>query len=239
MALNNRSRGSELSVVERAIACTKEYENVGYVQYDTKDGHYFYLHPSPFLSTVKNEIYYAAGTPPPENEFVEVEVSERKTEILDRSCKKYRYVKTISEWRPFDIAPLAIRRKNLDFMEIIDFFTYPYKGEAEIVQEIATCSTLFAFSSPPITGETGGIKTAVFGKNYQWDLFQRPLKIIPPEFKTISSDYLLLFGLKNRSTDQKIERRNQPGHSQARKNGVRCPDHDRRDRQTKVFEGTS
>ncbi|MBP2144905.1 hypothetical protein J2129_000359 [Methanofollis sp. W23] len=189
MALNTRSRGSELSVVEREIACNNRYEDVGYVQYDTKDGHYFYLHPSPFLPTARKEIYYAPTSPPPEYEFVEVEVSERTQVFLDRACKDHLYVKTICGWKPFDITPLATRRKNLDFMEIIDYFTYPYKGEADIVQEVATCSTLFAFSSPPITGETGGIKTAVFGKNYQWDLFQRPLKIIPPEFKKISSEY--------------------------------------------------
>lgn len=189
MALDSRWIGAELSVVERAIACDTEYENVGYVQYDTRDGHYFFLHPSPFLPTARKEIYYAPTSPPPEHEFVEVEVSERTPVFLDRACKDHLYVKTISGWKPFDIIPLATRRKDLDFMEIIDFFTYPYKGEADIVQEIATCSTLFAFSSPPITGETGGIKTAVFGKNYQWDLFQRPLKIIPPEFRRIRSEY--------------------------------------------------
>lgn len=189
VSLSKRWIGAELSMIEKELACNKIYENIGFVKYDTPDGCYFYLHPSPFLPTAKHEIYYAPVSPPPENQFVEVEVCDIIPQFLDKSRKKFVYIKKISSWKPFDPTTLAAKRKILDFREIIDFFTYPYKGESDIVQEIAVCSALFSFSSPPIRYNIGGIKSAIFGKQYQWDLFQRPLKIIPKDFMKITSDY--------------------------------------------------
>ncbi|HUU75927.1 MAG TPA: hypothetical protein VMW63_07530 [Methanoregulaceae archaeon] len=189
MSLNDRWIGSELSVVERELACNEKYANIGFVQYDTKDGKYFYLHPSPFLKTCKKEIYHTESSPPPEHQFVEVDILDEKTLVFDKYADNWVKLKEINNWKLFDPAPLVQRRKLLDFREIIEYFTYPFKGEAEEVNEIAGCSSLFVFSSPPIRENMGGIKSAIYGKLYQWDLFRKPLGIIPPEFRKVKSEY--------------------------------------------------
>jgi len=188
MSLYQRSRGYEMSVVERELVFNDKYSNVGFVKYDAKGGDFFYLHPSPFLKTFRNEIYYIPDNPPPEYQFAEVEVIGEKIVRLSNSGDTIT-VKEVSSWKPFDLTPLAQRRKLLDYEEIIEYFTYPLKGEDTVVEEIAGCATLFAFSSPPVADDVGGIKTAVFGKNYQWELFRKPLKFIPIEFLKPSSDY--------------------------------------------------
>ena len=189
MPLTGRYIGSELSVVERELTFNDNYANVGFVKYDTRDGDYFFLNPSPFLKTFKNEIYHVSEHPPPENQFVEVNVIDEKTVILPRTARKSISVKEVDSWKLFDPTPLAQRRKILDYEEIIEYFTYPLTGEDEVVEEIAGCSSLFAFSSPPIEDDIGGIKSAIFGKNYQWDLFRKPLKVIPDDFRKTSSNY--------------------------------------------------
>lgn len=188
MSLTRRSRGYEMSVVERELVFNDKYSNVGFVKYDTKEGDYFYLHPSPFLRTFRNEIYHISDSPPPECQFIEAKVVDDNIIPLSNSGETIT-VKEVSSWKFFDPTPLAQRRKLLDFEEVIEYFTHPLKGEETVVEEIAWCASLFAFSSPPITDEVGGIKTAVYGKNYQWELFRRPLKCIPFEFLKPSSDY--------------------------------------------------
>lgn len=202
MSLNDRWIGSELSVVERELACNKKYSNVGYVIYHTKKGDYFYLKPSPFLTAPRNEVYHTSNLPPPERTFVEVEVSDEKWVGLDKPEDDRRLIREITNWKPFDPTPLARRRKLWDFREILEFFTYPFKGESESVEEIAGCSTLFAFSCPPLENEAGGIKSAVFGKEHQWNLFKRPLNIIPQEFLKANSDYFYYISNNDRGFDK-------------------------------------
>lgn len=189
MSLFNRTIGSELSEVEKALIFDKKYANTGYVQYHTKNGEYFYLHPSPFLNTLKNEIYYCSQFPPPPNHsFIETNVIDEQM-ISSGNADQRIGVKEIGKWNLFDPSPLAARRKIMDFMEIIDYFTYHYRGEVESVNEIAGCSSLFAFSSPPREGFGGGINSAILGRDYQWNLFNKSLQIVPPELRKSTSDY--------------------------------------------------
>jgi len=190
MSLADRSIGSELSEVEKALIFDEKFANTGFVQYDTKNGEYFFLHPSPFLKTLENEIYHVSGSPPPpEHSFVETSVVDEQTVILDNFGDKWIRVKEIDTWKLFDPSPLAAKRKTLDFVEIVDFFTYPYKGEAESVQEIAGCSSLFAFSSPPCENSHGGINSAILARDFQWNLFNKPLQMVPPELRRATSNY--------------------------------------------------
>jgi len=191
MSLFDRSIGSELSEVEKALVFDTKYANTGYVQYHTKNGEYFYLHPSPFLKTPKNEIYHSSQFPPPPNHcFVETNVVDEQTISSGGSGDKWINVKEIGKWNRFDPSPLATRRKTMDFMEIIDYFTYHYRGEADSVNEIAGCSSLFAFSAPPIEGFVGGINSAILGRDYQWTLFNKSLlQIVPHELRKSTSDY--------------------------------------------------
>ncbi len=178
-----------MSEVEKALIFDEKYANTGFVQYDSSNRDFFYLQPSPFLKTPKREIYHSTGSPPPEHQFVVVEIIDERQEILDNFGKKWINVKEAINWKPFDPTPLAEKRKIMDFREIIDYFTFPYKGEEQSVKEIAGCSSLFAFSSPPVENSPGGIKSAILGKDTQWSLFNKPLIMVPNEFRRINDDY--------------------------------------------------
>ena len=105
MSLYDRWQGSELSVLEKELIFNRD--NTGFVEYDTKDGRYFYLHPSPFLNSPKREIFCAESCDPPaEHTFVEVEI-ESEREFTPRGSQDRITVKTISGWKPFDPSPLA------------------------------------------------------------------------------------------------------------------------------------
>ncbi|HUW85341.1 MAG TPA: hypothetical protein VMV55_00545, partial [Methanoregula sp.] len=74
MSLRDRSRGYEFSEFEKELIFRRE--NTGLVQYISKDGKLFSLNPSLFFEFMKNEHFYAESCdPPPNNTFVEVEVS--------------------------------------------------------------------------------------------------------------------------------------------------------------------
>jgi hypothetical protein len=189
MGLSNRELGSELSVVEKELIFNDKFANTGYVEYDTKNGEYFLLHPSPFLKTPRKEIYHISGSPPPEHCFVEVNPIDEQRVFIGNTSDRWINVKEVDSWKLFDPTPLAEKRKILDYREIIDFFTYPYKGEVESVEEIAGCSSLFAFSSPPDESSCGGINSAILSNDSQWNLFNKPLKTVPSEFRRINDDY--------------------------------------------------
>jgi hypothetical protein len=188
MSLNDRWMGSELSEVEKALIFNEKFANTGFVEYDTRNGEYFFLHPSPFKKTLMSEIYHISDSPPPDHQFVEVGIIDERTDSLG-SGERSINVKEVATWKLFDPTPLAERRKVMDFREIIEFFTYPYKGEAESVEEIAGCSSLFAFSSPPDENSPGGINSAIFGNDSKWNLFNKPLQTIPNEFRRINDDF--------------------------------------------------
>lgn len=198
MSLNDRWIGAELSGVERELACNPKYDNVGFVEYYRNDPRYFYLHPSPFLKATELVLYVADPAvvkqgPPPRHRFIQVRVIDEVKRPLDASRREWLTIRDIGEWKEFDVASLARQRKIMDFHEVIEYFTSPYDGEADSIEEIAGCSALFAFSAPPAHDESGGIQSAVFGKKHQWDLFKRPFNIIPKEFRKVNSYYYYHF----------------------------------------------
>ena len=77
MSLQDRSRGYEFSEFEKELIFRRE--NTGLVQYISKDGKLFSLNPSLFFEPMKNEHFFAESCdPPPNNTFVEVEVSSSR-----------------------------------------------------------------------------------------------------------------------------------------------------------------
>jgi len=190
MSLFNRTMGSELSQIEWALTFDKKYVNVGYVEYHSKSGNYFFLQPSPFLKRPEKELYYCPQSPLPENHsFIEIHVVEETSIYSGTAGGEWIPLKIIDRWQPFDPSPLAARRKTMDFLEIIDYFTRYYKGEADSVNEIAGCTSLFAVSSPPQEQTCGGIRSAVLSRDYQWKLFNNSLQILPQELRKLTSDY--------------------------------------------------
>ncbi|MBN1195218.1 MAG: hypothetical protein JXA08_07740 [Methanomicrobiaceae archaeon] len=190
MALYDRWVGAELSVVEREMLFNDAYADTGFVIHYSNDGKLFQLLASPFLENKDPAtIYFAEScSPPPEHIFAEVDVVSEK-EIWNEKTGANNSIKTIDSWKPFDPTPLAAQRRILDHEEVVQHFTHLIRGEEDIIHQIATCSALYALSSPPGVTGTGGITTAVFGKKFQWDLFTDSLAVIPDEFRAIHSPY--------------------------------------------------
>ncbi|NYT05930.1 MAG: hypothetical protein GKC04_06120 [Methanomicrobiales archaeon] len=190
MALHDRSIGAELSVVEREMLFNDAYADTGFVVYASDDGRLFQLLASPFLENKEPGKVYAAAScpPPPEHIFAQVTVISEQESIDERTGSKH-IVKTIGGWKPFDPTPLAARRRILDYEEVVQHFTRLIRGEEDVISQIATCSALYALSSPPGIAGTGGINTAVFGKKFQWDLFAGSMAVIPREFREARSPW--------------------------------------------------
>ncbi|KQC05315.1 MAG: hypothetical protein APR53_07970 [Methanoculleus sp. SDB] len=199
MALYDRSIGAELSVVEREMLFNDAYAHTGFVIHYSNDGTLFQLLASPFLENKEPDTIYFADscTPPPEHIFAEVDVAYEK-EIFNEKTGAHTTIKTIDGWKPFDPTPLAARRRILDPEEVVHHFTHLIRGEEETINQIATCSALYALSSPPGVTGTGGINTAVFGRKYQWSLFTDSMAVIPGEFRTLHSPYYYYLSARER-----------------------------------------
>jgi hypothetical protein len=198
MGLHNREIGALFSQVEWNLTFNDKYSDTGYVHYIGNNSRYFELRPSPFLENKKSSIYCSGDIAPPPNEtFIKTNViKEDKIEAIRKG--PIRSIKTIDKWESFDPTPLAERRKSMNPEEIIDFFSKKYKGEEDLINEIATCSSLYSFSSPPYSLDYGGINAGAFGRKDQWDNFKFPFRVIPPEFKRKDSAYYYYIAEKER-----------------------------------------
>ena len=175
MSLQDRSRGYEFSEFEKELIFRRK--NTGIVQYIANDGKLFSLNPSLFFESMKNEHFFAESCdPPPNNTFVEVEVSSADltyTQTQDGFRKDV--FKKICGWKPIDPRQLAQRQKLIAHDQIIQFFSYPFRRHDDITESISTCAALYAFSSPPITDAIGGVYAAILSKKTQWEAFKRPM----------------------------------------------------------------
>ena len=128
MSLQDRSRGYEFSEFEKELIFRRE--NTGFVQYISKDGKLFSLNPSLFFESMKNEHFFAESCdPPPNNTFVEVEVSSADltyTQTQDGFRKDV--LKKICGWKPFDPRQIAQRQKLIAHDQIIQFFSHPFRA---------------------------------------------------------------------------------------------------------------
>jgi len=182
MSLNDRSWGYEFAEFEKEFLFHRK--NTGFVEHISKDGRLFSLNPSPCFDTTKNLHYFVETYPPPENNScIEVEViADDVAYIPTRDGWTKDVLKKVGSWRSFDYQQIARRRKLIDYNQIIDFFSQSFRGPKDTIKEIATCAALFAFSSPPITEEIGGVNAAVLSKKQLWNEFKKPMNIIPKEF---------------------------------------------------------
>lgn len=186
--LQQRMYGYSLSEIEKELIFRRE--NTGFVRPLNRAGTVFYLDPSPFLPTQKREVYVSLSAPPSEKTLIRVTVSDIKEEVMkDRGGYYTLSIKLISSWEKIDPNTLVSRKPLISPDEVKDYFTLPYTGEEEIVDEVALCSALYAVSSPALHDVKGGIRAAVFGKKKAWTGFRRGMEIIPLELKKPSSDY--------------------------------------------------
>jgi hypothetical protein len=198
MSLQDRSRGFEFSEFEKELIFNRE--NTGFVQYVSKDGKLFSLNPSPFFESMKNEHFFAESCdPPPNKTFIEVEVSSSDVAYIQtHDSFRKDVLKKISGWKPFDPRQISQRQKLIAHDQIIEFFSYPFQRHDDITESISTCAALYAFSSPPITDDAGGVNAAILSKKTHWDAFKRPMNIIPREFFLPSSKYFYCISAKEK-----------------------------------------
>lgn len=198
MSLQDRSRGYEFSEFEKELIFRKE--NTGIVHYISKDGRLFSLNPSLFFESMKNEHFFAEScNPPPDNAFVEVEVSSANpTYIQTHEGFRKDVLKKICGWKPFDPRQIAQRQKLITYDQIIQFFSKPFQRHDDVTDIISTCAALYAFSSPPITDAVGGLNAAILSKKKQWEAFKRPMNIIPREFCQPDSKYFYCISTKEK-----------------------------------------
>lgn len=180
--------GYSFSEIEKEILFRNR--DMGFVRPANTVGTVFYLDPSPFLKTPKREVYVALCPPPQKGALIRVSVSETREEILRDRVGYYRLlIHSVTAFEPVDPATLLRHHSLLHPDEVTEFFSLPYIGEEEIVNEIAMCSALYTISSPPLSDQKGGINAAVLGRSKPWAGFKRGMDIIPSELKRESSDY--------------------------------------------------
>jgi hypothetical protein len=188
MALKDRIYGYTLSDLERELVFRRE--NIGFVRRIHSSGQICYLDPSPFLRTPKREIY-VSPTPLPEGRLVEVTVEREEMDRWRDGAGPYNLiVKIIGNWkelRPEEV--VHVRQRIVSQQDIVQYFSLPYYGEEECIEQIATCSLLYTLSSPPVGPECGGIHAAVLGRPKEWVGFRRSVSPIPRELRKPSSRY--------------------------------------------------
>lgn len=199
MSLKDRSRGYEFAEFEKDLIFHRE--NTGFVEYLREDGKLFSLNPSPHFDGNKNLHYYAEScAPPPNHACVEVDVvSEDIAYIPKHDGWEKDILKQIGSWKLFDYQQLLHRKKLIDYDQIINFFSYTYCGDEDILKRIATCAALYAFSSPPVTEITGGVNTAVLSKKVLWNAFKKPMTVIPQEFFKSNSKFFYCISDKEKN----------------------------------------
>ena len=197
MVLSSRWQGVDFSNVEREFLFNKK--NSGYVQYLSPDGRLFLLQPSPSFKNENGEYFFAEScNPPPQNSFIETDVESESFSVpkLTTNGWERTVLKKISGWKLIDIDRIARRKKLVESYQIIDYFSLPFKAKQDVVEPIAMCSALFAFSSPPSFGNIGGINAAILSGKNQYEAIKLPLSIIPREFFRQTSRYFYVIAEK-------------------------------------------
>jgi hypothetical protein len=199
MSLKDRSWGYEFAEFEKEFLFHRE--NTGFVEYISHEDRVFSLNPSPCFDANKNIHYYAEFcTPPPNGACIEADVIQEDIKYISGPGGVYKDVlKTVESWRIFDYQQIIRRKKLIDCDQIINFFAYTFRGREDITKRIATCSALYAFSSPPLTTGIGGVNAAVLSKKSLWEAFKKPMKIIPQDFFRSNSKIFYCLSDKEKS----------------------------------------
>jgi len=186
LALKDRIHGYSFSEIEKELIFNRE--NCGYARSAHSSGILLFLDPSPFLNTPKREYFLFECMPPKVGELISAHVTQIKEHIEHERNRQYcKYnVKVVDSWEPLDPNSLLKQKRLLEPAEIESFFSQQYRGEEENVKGIATCSALYAMSSPPNEFEAGGVNAALLGDRNGIAGFKRS---IPTDFRKISSPF--------------------------------------------------
>jgi len=190
-SLNKRDRGFEFSGTEYTLIFEKD--NIGFVRFDCRSKNKFYLDPSPFLKTPKNEIYVLENikcTYPENGDLIEVITTESES-VINGSYGAFKRtkIKYVHNW--IKLNPSAyIRNKGMQPEDYIDFFNRPFSGATEYMEQLSFCLALCTMSSPTIgCNGKGGIDSGIHAKESSWGSFKRLMALIPPEFRKTTSRF--------------------------------------------------
>lgn len=189
-SLQNREYGYEFSATEYDLIF--ENEDIGFVRYDKRSNRRFYLDPSPFLKSPKNEVYEIEnGKIPNEGELIKIISLESESKLTGgiRNLKKIN-VKYVIRWDK--VSPNKfIHRESLNPEEYINFFKIPFVSESDYIEPLSFCLALCTMSSSEIgSNGKGGIDSAVLtGQKNHWKEFKKLMQVIPPDFKKDTSEY--------------------------------------------------
>lgn len=186
-SLKNREYGFEFSGTEYSLIF--EHDNMGFVRFGGRSNKIFYLDPSPFLPTPKNEKYILEKCQPPKNgELIRITSLETETVVRQKfglfNNVEIKYVRAWEKVSPNKL----IHRKVLNSDEFIDFFKIPYIGTSDEIKDVAKGLALYCISSP-LTGSNnkGGIDAAMLTGKNQWSAFKKLMPVIPNNFKKTTS----------------------------------------------------
>jgi hypothetical protein len=108
---------------------------------------YSLLIPHHFSMPIKNFHYYTESCdPPPNHACIEVEVfDEHITHLQTRDGWQKDILKKVGTWKLFDYQRLLQRKNLVGYDQIIDFFSYGYRGEEDIIENLNVCSIVRIF----------------------------------------------------------------------------------------------
>lgn len=190
-SLKNREFGYELSGVEHKLIF--DNDDMGFVRFDGRSRHLFYLDPSPFLQTPKREFYMISdeSVPTPnKNDLIKVTSFETERVVRGTFANLVNIdVRHVKAWKKVDPKKL-LHRKVMDQEEYVNFFKHPFQSADENRDSISQCLAMCSVSSNAIgINEKGGIDSGIIAKKSGWDSFVSLQKLIPREFKNTRSPY--------------------------------------------------
>jgi len=178
--------GYEFSGVEYSVLF--ENEDLGFAKRNPSIPNTFHLSPSPFSTHSSDHYYVFENQPiPEENKLVKVRAKETD-KIVDQYGFKYSFVHYVKNWEYMNPSKI-IRRELISKDEYTDYFSIPFSGEESAIESIGGALGMMAVSSPKaLTFESGGMSSAVFGKDQDWTIYKRLFSIIPEDLLTQKSD---------------------------------------------------
>lgn len=188
MSLKDRTQGAEFASIEKQLLFSND---VGFVRYDKKKG-CFFLDPSPYLPTTKNEIFVCLSpNMPHEGQLIEVSVADKDYVHTGSSINNITKttIKYIDSWK--ELSPTEFTKKDnlINNQEFVDYFARQYRSLFGTNEDVAECTALCALSSPQFSMDLGGINASVHGKKTSWLSFNQSLSFIPREFRSALSKY--------------------------------------------------
>jgi hypothetical protein len=157
--------------------------DIGFAKRINKIPSGFQLSPSPFYNRGTNHYYIFINQNkiPEENTIVKVLRKETEKLISEKKTFSFEniYIHYVLDWEQIDPRKL-LRRDLISHDEYLDYFRMPFQGDISSLDMIGNILGMASVSSPKsIQHEAGGMNTAIFGKDKDWNTYKRLFSAIP------------------------------------------------------------